>query len=203
MRNAVCLILMIGLFTSCQDKNQAEEENASEVLIGETVKPAVDTLMVPLPEKKTLAPSPVIDTKDKSPIEILDFARTLVGTPYLFASTDPAKGFDCSGFITYVFNQFNIRVPRSSVEFTNVGDEVELSKAEPGDLILFTGTDSTIRVVGHMGIIESRRNDSLYFIHSSSGKANGVVITPLSKYYLGRFVKVIRVFPDRYFVNID
>ena len=188
---------------SCQEEKK-EEEVVNEVLTQETVKPAaIDTNTAPLPKQEQLGPSTSVDTKEVSPIELLAYARTLIGIPYLFASTDPSKGFDCSGFITYVFNHFNLKVPRSSVEFTNVGKEIELKKAEPGDLILFTGTDSTIRIVGHMGIVENIRNDSLFFIHSSSGKANGVVITPLSRYYMGRFVKVIRVFPDRYFVNLD
>ncbi|MEO7766433.1 MAG: NlpC/P60 family protein, partial [Ferruginibacter sp.] len=34
------------------------------------------------------------------------FAKSMLGTPYLYGSIDPAKGFDCSGFITYVFNHF-------------------------------------------------------------------------------------------------
>ena len=146
-----------------------------------------------------LVPTTQIETGENTPEEILSFARTLIGTPYLFASTDPAKGFDCSGFINYVFNHFNIWVPRSSVDFTNQGKEIPIDESKPGDLILFTGTDSSIRVVGHMGIVESRRNDSLFFIHSSSGKANGVVITPFQRYYVGRFVKVIRIFPEEYF----
>jgi cell wall-associated NlpC family hydrolase len=128
------------------------------------------------------------------PDSLVVFARTLIGVPYLYASTDPANGFDCSGFITYVFNHFNIKVPRSSVDFTNYGQEVAVENARLGDLILFTGTDSTIRIVGHMGIVENMVEDKLYFIHSSSGKAMGVVITPLEKYYRSRFVKVIRVF---------
>lgn len=133
------------------------------------------------------------------PDSLVAFARTLIGIPYLYASTDPAKGFDCSGFITYVFNHFNRPVPRSSVDFTDYGKEITLGESKPGDLILFTGTDSTIRIVGHMGIIESRRNDTLYFIHSTSGKAKGVVITPFGNYYESRFVKLIRVFPDELF----
>lgn len=191
------------LLYSCESRNKLEQETLTEVLTQETVKPAADSNIVAVPKPAELGPSATIDTKEVSPMEILAYARTQIGIPYLFASTDPAKGFDCSGFITHVFNQFNVKVPRSSVEFTNVGKEMELGEAEPGDLILFTGTDSTIRIVGHMGIVENIRNDSLFFIHSSSGKANGVVITPLSRYYLGRFVKVIRIFPDRYFVNID
>lgn len=124
---------------------------------------------------------------------IVRFAESLMGTPYKYASANPAVGFDCSGFITYVFNHFNIKVPRSSVDFTNVGKEVNLSGAKRGDLILFTGTDSMVRIVGHMGIITTNA-DTLKFIHASSGNVYGVTETPLNKYYQGRFVKVIDIF---------
>jgi cell wall-associated NlpC family hydrolase len=137
-----------------------------------------------------------IQTKNIAPQQIVDYAKTLIGIPYKYASTDPSQGFDCSGFITYVFNHFNIDVPRSSVDFTNVYHEVPLANAKQSDLILFTGTDSTEKTVGHMGIIVTNINDSIAFIHSTSGKANGVTITPLNEYYMGRFMKVIRVFPQ-------
>ncbi|MET0394690.1 MAG: C40 family peptidase [Chitinophagaceae bacterium] len=147
----------------------------------------------------TLLPSPDpqhINTGTVNPTDLIAYAKTLQGIPYKYASTDPAQGFDCSGFITYVFNHFNIAVPRSSVDFTNVEREVPLSEAKPGDLVLFTGTDSTIRVVGHMGILTTAANGTYEFIHSTSGKFYGVTITPLSAYYFGRFVKVVRVFPQ-------
>ncbi len=137
-----------------------------------------------------------IYTGNTRPEELINFARKWTHVPYKYASAKPAEGFDCSGFITYIFNHFNIAVPRSSVGFTNVGRIVELQHAKPGDLILFTGTDSSIRVVGHMGLVVSNKNGLLEFIHASSGKANGVVITPLEKYYMGRFEKVIRIFPE-------
>jgi cell wall-associated NlpC family hydrolase len=150
----------------------------------------------------SIPPAPPIPAEGNTdPDSIVAFSRTLIGIPYLYASTDPSKGFDCSGFITYVFNHFGVQVPRSSVDFTNYGRYISTEQAMPGDLILFTGTDSTIRIVGHMGIVESIRNDTLHFIHSTSGKAKGVVITPLERYYRSRFVKVIRVFPESYFEN--
>ena len=124
---------------------------------------------------------------------VKDFAQTLMGVPYVYGSTDPKVGFDCSGFITYVFNNFNIKVPRSSVDFTNVGTEVPVAESKTGDLILFTGTDPLERTVGHMGMVVSNA-DTLKFIHSTSGKAMGVTITPLNRGYLKRFVKTIRVF---------
>jgi cell wall-associated NlpC family hydrolase len=139
-------------------------------------------------------PEGSIDTKGTSPQQVVAFAKTLIGVPYLYGSTDPSKGFDCSGFITYVFKHFNIVVPRSSIDFTNVGTEVSAAQAKEGDLILFTGTDSTERFVGHMGIVVSN-TDTLKFIHSTSGKQYGVTITPLNNYYKGRYVKTVRIFP--------
>lgn len=139
-------------------------------------------------------PAGAINTKGAQPAQVVAFAKTLIGVPYLYGSTDPEKGFDCSGFITHVFNRFGIAVPRSSVDFTNVGTEVSALQARPGDLILFTGTDSADRFVGHMGIVVEN-TDSLRFIHSTSGKAHGVTVTPLNKYYQGRYVKTVRIFP--------
>lgn len=142
-----------------------------------------------------LPPSQTINTGRVLPQDVVRFAQTLIGTPYVYASTDPKVGFDCSGFITYVFNHFGIAVPRSSVDFTTVGKTVAAAEAQPGDLILFTGTDSTERHVGHMGLVVSN-SDTLQFIHATSGKAMGVTITPLNGYYQKRFVRVTRIFPQ-------
>jgi cell wall-associated NlpC family hydrolase len=138
----------------------------------------------------------IIHTGNTTPGELLSYAESLIGVPYKYGSTDPREGFDCSGFITHVFNHFNINVPRSSIDFTNVKREIPAEQAKAGDIVLFTGTDSTIRDVGHMGIITSNDNNVINFIHSTSGKANGVTITPINSYYMGRFVKVIRIFPQ-------
>ena len=127
--------------------------------------------------------------------DLVSFAETLIGVPYKYASIEPTIGFDCSGFITYVFNHFNIKVPRSSVDFTYVGKEISLKNAMEGDLILFTGTVDPIRIVGHMGIV-TENNKTLKFIHSTSGRANGVTNSEFSDHYKRRFVKVVRIFPD-------
>ena len=140
--------------------------------------------------------SAVINTKRIKADELVSFAETLEGIPYKYGSTDPLVGFDCSGFISYVFNHFDITVPRSSKDFTHIEKEIKLKEAERGDIILFTGTDSTKRIVGHMGIITSDKGESHEFIHSTSGKAYSVTKTPLNQYYQGRFVKVIRIFRE-------
>lgn len=135
-----------------------------------------------------------IDTKGVDPQSLIMFAKTLIGTPYSYGSIDPKVGFDCSGFITYVFSCFNIAVPRSSIDFTQVGTTVPVDSARLGDLILFTGTNPAEKNVGHMGLVVSNDTTGLQFIHSTSGKKWGVTISPLDEYYKKRFVRVGRVF---------
>jgi cell wall-associated NlpC family hydrolase len=188
------LILWLLIFPSCPQKEFVEPETITEPDINNIIEHVTDTVAAPPPPVSIFTYD--INTGSTTPGELLAYANTLVGIPYRYASTNPANGFDCSGFITYVFNHFNITVPRSSIDFTNVEREISFAEAKPGDIVLFTGTDSTSREVGHMGIITSTENGEYYFIHSSSGKANGVTITLLNNYYSFRFVKVIRIFPQ-------
>jgi len=135
-----------------------------------------------------------ISTGNILPSEVIWYAQSLKGVPYKYGSIDPAQGFDCSGFITYVFNHFGINVPRMSVDFTFAGHEVDLKDAKTGDLILFTGTDTTGHIVGHMGIVLTSQGGEIKFIHSTSGKSHGVTETLLNAYYKARYVKTIRIF---------
>ena len=189
-------IAVLHSFTGCFEKH-SKEDPALLSIQHDTIKSSDTSVNKTLPAAIIVhdtLPSIEVKTEGTTPEAIVNFAKTLLGTPYLYASTDPLKGFDCSGFITYVFNHFSIKVPRSSIDFTNVGKEVPVTESKNGDIILFTGTDSTERFVGHMGIIVSNEGGEIQFIHSSSGKAHGVTITPLNAYYKGRFVKVIRIF---------
>jgi len=137
--------------------------------------------------------SRIVQRDSSLPQKIVAFANTLKGVSYKYCSMTPERGFDCSGFVNYVFNHFGITVPRSSVDFTNAGENVALSDARQGDLILFTGTDPHKRVVGHIGIVNTNDDGNITFIQSTSGQAYGVVVSPLDKSYMARFVKVIRI----------
>lgn len=165
----------------------------------DTIMNLADTAIIDntqLPNLPVITPSHVVNTGTTNPAELIAFAKTLIGIPYLWGSTNPANGFDCSGFITYVFNHFNIAVPRSSVDFTDVGQHVPEEQAKPGDLVLFTGTNPMEKHVGHMGIVVENNKGKINFIHSTSGKAYGVTITELGDYYKTRYVKTIRIFPQ-------
>ena len=97
--------------------------------------------------------------------------------------------------MNYVFNHFNIPVPRVTTDFTNAGEEVPLKESKPGDIILFTGSDAKSRIVGHVGIITENNNGDVKFIHASTSR--GVMISGMNSYFLPRFIKVNRVFPEQ------
>lgn len=138
-----------------------------------------------------------------TPDELIAFAKTLKGIRYRYGSTNPEKGFDCSGFVNYVFRHFGISIPRSSSDFASAYGRVDLKEAKYGDLILFTGTKRHSKRAGHIGIIVSSPGQPVMFIHSTSGNANGVTETLMDDYYMGRYMKTIRIFQDNQDADAD
>ena len=184
--------LLLSICIAC---NETSIKKIKEQKINSAVTDTKGDLMFDIPQENIISPILNKEINSITRDELVAYAKTLVGIPYLYASVDPAKGFDCSGFITYVFNHFQIAVPRSSVDFTNVGKSVDIQSAKKGDLILFTGTVDSVIIVGHMGII-TENIDTLKFIHSTSGKAYGVTVSACTEHYKKRFVKVTRIFAD-------
>lgn len=124
---------------------------------------------------------------------IISYAKKYLGTPYLYAGNNPKKGFDCSGFVSYVFKHFNIDLPRSSGGYKNIGIKLNPEDFKVGDILVFYGyKDKTI--IGHLGIICEANGMQSKFIHASSGKAQRVIITSLdTEHYTNRFYKCIDV----------
>jgi cell wall-associated NlpC family hydrolase len=139
-------------------------------------------------------PAIKIETEKTKAEDCIKFAETLEGIKYTFGGASIEKGFDCSGFVWYVFNHFNIKVPRTSESFTNAGKEISIEDSKMGDIILFTGSDAKSATVGHMGFITSNEKGRITFIHASSGVGKRIMKSQMSAYFILRFVKVIRVF---------
>ncbi|MBD3636305.1 MAG: C40 family peptidase [Crocinitomicaceae bacterium] len=125
---------------------------------------------------------------------MVDYAQCQLGIPYVWGGTSN-KGFDCTGFVYYVFKRFGIKVSRASSGYEDFGEAVDLKESRPGDIMLFTGTDPSKRKVGHAGIILKNENGQVDFIHSSSSKKHfGVTITHYNESgYVKRFLRVINV----------
>ena len=137
--------------------------------------------------------TPVITEPSFNRSELIEFAKNYLGTIYLYASVDPAKGFDCSGFVSFVYNHFNINLPRSSREYKLLGAGQKPEDFKVGDVLVFYGFRDS-KSIGHVGIICEANGMKSKFIHSSSGKAYGVTISLLdSEHYSRRFYKCIDV----------
>lgn len=145
--------------------------------------PAANASTSTYPRHEHISPKP----------KLIAFARQWLGVKYRYGASHPSKGFDCSGFVYFVFKNFHIDIPRSSSAMAQAGQTIALKSAMPGDIILFTGTDPRKRNIGHVGIVVSNDGNSTKFIHASSGKAQAVTETALEGSYKRRFVKIIRV----------
>jgi len=125
--------------------------------------------------------------------ELITFAKTFIGTPYRKGSMDPKKGFDCSGFVNYVFRHFDLLLPRSSREYRNYGKALKPEEFRVGDVLVFYGYKDA-KHIGHVGIVCEANGMKSKFIHSSSGRAHSVAISNLeSEGYSKRFYKCVDV----------
>lgn len=104
---------------------------------------------------------------------IIATAKKYIGVPYVWGGSTPS-GFDCSGFVQYVFNAHGISLPRTSKAQYGVGTKVSKSSLKAGDLVFF---DTEGSGVSHLGIYIGNNQ----FIHASSSK--GVTVTSLSNTY--------------------
>ena len=124
---------------------------------------------------------------------IVDTAMKHLGTRYSYGGASPS-GFDCSGFTMYVYSQHGYSLPHTATGQwqSGLGSRVySIGELQPGDLVFFNDPSRNAgKSCSHAGIYIS----SGQFIHSSSSKSNGVIISDLtSGYYNTYFVGGIHV----------
>lgn len=81
---------------------------------------------------------------------VVGYAQSFTGSSYVYGGTTPA-GFDCSGFVQYVYSKYGKSLPRTSQAQANAGTRISTSQARPGDLIITNGG-------GHVGIATGNGN---------------------------------------------
>src|SRR5699024_263425 len=173
-----------------QEVEEPKEEKTvtpqtEQVAVQETAK---ETTPEPVKEKEpseepeeTVEEIPV-ETISTDPHDLISQARSLIGSPYVWGGVSPS-GFDCSGFIQYVFDQKNITIPRTVSEIWNFSTPVD--SASVGDLVFF---ETYKAGPSHMGIYIGDGQ----FIHA--GESNGVTTAHISdSYWKDRYVVAKRL----------
>ena len=120
-------------------------------------------------------------TKKSNRDQLVEYAKTFIGVPYVYSGKTP-KGFDCSGFTSYVLENSGLVIPRRAADQEKESNNLNVKSIQKGDLIFFdNGGD-----VSHVGIIVSTKNGKIEMIHASSSK--GIIITDVSssKYWSKR-----------------
>jgi cell wall-associated NlpC family hydrolase len=120
--------------------------------------------------------------------EISGAALSLRGIPYRNGGSDPS-GFDCSGFVWYVFGQHGVQVPRTVAEQFHAGTDVDPRDLRAGDLVFFDTINGARQFATHVGI--SIGGDE--FVHAPSSTGEVRVERLASSYWGPRFVGARRV----------
>ena len=111
---------------------------------------------------------------------VVGIAMQYLGTPYVYGGASPS-GFDCSGFIMYVFSQIGVSLPHNAAAQYGYGTPVDRSQLQPGDLVFFNG-------LGHAGIYVGGGS----FIHSPH-TGDVVKISSISGWYASTYVGARRL----------
>lgn len=84
-------------------------------------------------------------TRTGSGNNVVSYAESFIGVPYVYGGTTPS-GFDCSGFVQYVYNHFGKSLPRTTTQQENCGTQIPVSQAQPGDLYFWGNKGSAYHV---------------------------------------------------------
>ncbi len=115
---------------------------------------------------------------------VVEYAKQFIGVPYVYGGSSPS-GFDCSGFVKYVYSHFGVELTRTSYSQVHEGTYVPRSELMPGDLVFF-GSASNVH---HVGIYVSDGN----FIHAPTPGKTVRIETLNSGYYNDRYYTARRV----------
>lgn len=124
--------------------------------------------------------------------KMIEMAKKYIGTPYRSGGKSKT-GFDCSGFMYYLFQQFNYTISPSSKSLFSFGEEIEKDCVQVGDFAFFRGRSNTS--VGHVAMVINVDENNFDIIHATVSK--GVMIDKnvlSSPYYKPRFLSFRRAF---------
>lgn len=116
------------------------------------------------------------DIENAPSADLIDIARSLEGIPYKYGGTTQ-RGFDCSGFTSYVYQKNNATIPRTSGEQERYAQSVRIKDLKTGDLVFFR--PNKVGKVFHVALVVDNHRDGVIVIHSTSSR--GVVEENITK----------------------
>jgi len=143
-------------------------------------------------------PFPTIPSTSRSAAAVIPTAERYIGVKYTWGGNTPSSGFDCSGYVKYVFEKHGVRLPRTSRAQASAGARVPLDFAalRPGDLIMFANPGEAISHVaiyaGDRKILHSSKNgagvryDNLMTNRGAWYRQNAVVARRVGTEAMGR-----------------
>ena len=131
------------------------------------------------PPEDQIVEAPEYSPNNQLVTSIINTGRSFVGGKYVSGGTSPETGFDCSGFLQYIFKQNGVDIPRDTSGLFKVGKEVSLSNVQPGDIICSRGSGPSGRHVQMVSRVDSSNNQIQ--VIEAKGKKEGIVEGPLTK----------------------
>lgn len=144
------------------------------------------------------------DTPDENPVrpvlpgydresslrsELVQYAQQFKGIEYVSAGKKPETGFDCSGFTSYVMQEFQIPISSSARDQATLGREVRIDKAKPGDLVFYRR--SPTEPIFHVSLVVENTGSQLWVVHSTSSR--GIMVEDvLASSYWRPFIYMVR-----------
>jgi cell wall-associated NlpC family hydrolase len=176
----ILILILLQLHANAQKPHAVDKNKGKKVAVKQNT-----------PAKKSADTVAVLTKADS----IIRFSKKYIGTKYCYGGENAKTGFDCAGFVCFVYKQYGIKLPRTADAQALLGCQVHRKEARPGDLIFFRGSNKRNKAVGHSGLVVENKDGNIRFISSTVNA--GIHIDDLEEaYWKERFISIRRVIKD-------